>query len=234
MQQDQWPSQYFNDISLISHPIGLNYFWNTHRLKLYKTLYFIHILKSISEFLNNEKERSSEDRTFKKPEWWYANKNPSWFKWWDWFKNNQTMVPNDTSVWLYQIVKSTSCSTFRNNEGQNIQKVKHRLRPKKRVSARKLSMDLRISERNVRRIMKNDLGLRSYKKVIEPLLSNDQKSKQKNICKLDSNKFSKRRNYENSLFRWKTYVDMLMGVYNSQNDWMWAVGRADADKKGEH
>ena len=32
----------------------------------------------------------------------------------------------------------------------NIQKVKHRLRPKKRVSARKLSMDLRASKRNVR------------------------------------------------------------------------------------
>ena len=43
-----------------------------------------------------------------------------------------------------------------------IQKVKHRLRRKKRVSARKLSMDLRISERSVRRIMKNDLGLRPY------------------------------------------------------------------------
>ena len=32
----------------------------------------------------------------------------------------------------------------------NIQKVKERLRPKKRVSARKLSMDLRIFERSVR------------------------------------------------------------------------------------
>ena len=35
----------------------------------------------------------------------------------------------------------------------NIQKVKHRLRRKKRVSAPKLSMELGISERSVRRIM---------------------------------------------------------------------------------
>ena len=62
----------------------------------------------------------------------------------------------------------------------NIQKVKHRLHRKKRVSAQKLSMDLRISERSVLRTMKNDLGLRPYKKVIESLLSNDQKIKWKN------------------------------------------------------
>ena len=32
----------------------------------------------------------------------------------------------------------------------NIQKVKHRLRPKKRASVRKLSMEFRISERSIR------------------------------------------------------------------------------------
>ena len=64
----------------------------------------------------------------------------------------------------------------------NIQKVKHRLRRKKRVSGRKLSTELDISERSVRRIMKKDLGLRPYKKVIEPLLSNDQKIKRKKFA----------------------------------------------------
>ena len=64
----------------------------------------------------------------------------------------------------------------------NIQKVKHRLCRKKRVSARKLSMELGISERSVRQIVKNDLGLSPYKKVIEPLLSNDQKIKRKKFA----------------------------------------------------
>ena len=40
-------------------------------------------------------------------------------------------------------------------------------------------MELDISERSVRRIMEKDLRLRPYKKVIEPLLSNDQKIKRK-------------------------------------------------------
>ena len=113
-------------------------------------------------------------------------------------KRWRQMIRHSGSI---QIVKFTRWPTFRKNEGQNIQKVKHRLRPKKRVSARKLSMDFRISERSVRQIMKNDLGLRPYRKVIEPLLSNDQKIKRKNICKLCSNKFSKRGHYENSLFK---------------------------------
>ena len=83
-----------------------------------------------------------------------------------------------------------------------IQKIKQRLRRrKKRISARKLSMKLRISEKSVRRIMKNDLGLNFYKKVIEPLLSNGQKIKRKNICKLASDNFLERGHYENSLFR---------------------------------
>ena len=37
-----------------------------------------------------------------------------------------------------------------------------------------------ISERSVGRIMKKDVGLCPYKKVIEPLLSNDQKIKRSN------------------------------------------------------
>ena len=114
-----------------------------------------------------------------------------------------------TIKWWCQMIRHFGCiklssppdgPRFARTKG-NIQKVKHRLRPKKRISARKLSMELGISERSVRRIMKNDLGLRPYKKVIEPLLSNDQKIKRKNICKLGSNKFSKRGHYENSLFR---------------------------------
>ena len=63
----------------------------------------------------------------------------------------------------------------------NIQMVKHRLHPNKRVSAQKLSTELRISLKSVRRIMKNDLELRSYKIVIKPLLFNDQKIKQRNL-----------------------------------------------------
>ena len=43
-------------------------------------------------------------------------------------------------------------------------------------------MEFGISERNVRRIMKNDLGLRLYKVVIETLLSDGQKIKEKKVA----------------------------------------------------
>ena len=110
---------------------------------------------------------------------------------------------------LHQIVKSIRWSTFRKNKGKYSQG-KITFTPKERVSARKLSMDLWISERSVRRIMKNDLERRSYKKVIEPLLFNDQKIKRRNICKLGSKKFSKRRNNENSLFRWQILFTLMV------------------------
>ena len=83
---------------------------------------------------------------------------------------------------------------------ENIQKVKNRLRRKNGVSARKLSMKLSISATSVRRILTIDLGLKPYKKVIEPSLSDDQKVKQKKICKLGEKQFSKRGNHENPLF----------------------------------
>ena len=64
---------------------------------------------------------------------------------------------------------------------ENILKVKNCLRRKTGVSARKLSMELGISATNVRRILKIDLGLKPYKKIIEPSLSDDQKIKRKNL-----------------------------------------------------
>ena len=64
----------------------------------------------------------------------------------------------------------------------NIHKVKSRLRRKKRVSAGRRSMEFGISNRIVRRIMKNDLGLYLYKIVIELLLSDDQKIKWKKFA----------------------------------------------------
>ena len=111
-----------------------------------------------------------------------------------------------------------------------IQKVKYRLRPKKRVSARKPSMDLRISERSVRRIMKKDLGLRPYKKVIEPLLSDDQKNKRQKFANWFRTNFRKE-DTTRILFSDEKFFD-IDGVYNSQNDRVWAVDRADADEKG--
>ena len=99
---------------------------------------------------------------------------------------------------------------------ENIQNVKNRLRRKGQVSARKRSVELDISERSVRRILKVDLELRSYKKIFEPALSDDQK---KIVCELFSNNFRKEK-----LFSDEKLFDIDI-VYNYQNERVWTVDR---------
>ena len=71
-----------------------------------------------------------------------------------------------------------ACPRFVRTNG-NLQKAKYHLRRKRRVSARRLSMEFQISQTSVRRIMKSDLELHLSKIVIEPLPSDYQKLKRK-------------------------------------------------------
>ena len=71
------------------------------------------------------------------------------------------------------------CRYFIRTTG-NIGKVKYRLRRKKRVTARKLLIELGISDRSVRQIMKNAVRLHPYKIVTELLLSDDEWKKSAN------------------------------------------------------
>ncbi|CAF4593997.1 unnamed protein product, partial [Didymodactylos carnosus] len=111
-----------------------------------------------------------------------------------------------------------------------IQKVKSRLKCKKRVSSRKLASELDISRRSVQRILQNDLGLRAYKKIIEPFLTDTQKANRIKFANWIRNNFRKEETLK-FLFSDEKYFD-LNGMYNSQNDRIWAVNRAQANKKG--
>ncbi|CAF1373168.1 unnamed protein product [Rotaria magnacalcarata] len=113
---------------------------------------------------------------------------------------------------------------------ENIRKAKNRYRRKRRVSDRKLSMEPDISERSVRRILKNDLALRPYKKIVEPALSDDQKIKRKQFANWVQTNFRKEKTLK-ILFSDEKLFD-IDGIYNSQNERVWAVDRADADKRG--
>ena len=64
--------------------------------------------------------------------------------------------------------------------------------------------------------MKNDLELRPYKKVIEPLLSNDQKIKRKKFANWVRKNFRKE-DIMRILFSDEKFFD-IDGVYNYQND----------------
>ena len=74
------------------------------------------------------------------------------------------------------------------------------------------------------------MGLKPYKKVIEPCLSNDQKVKRKQFANWIRSNFRKEDTLQ-ILFSDEKFFD-IDGVYNSQNDRVWAVNRADADEKG--
>ena len=52
-----------------------------------------------------------------------------------------------------------------------IQKITKHNDGNKRVSARRIARELGISATSVRRILKEDLGLTAYRRVVEPLLS---------------------------------------------------------------
>ena len=64
----------------------------------------------------------------------------------------------------------------------NVERVKDRLRRKSRVSARKIATEFGILRISLRGILKNDIGLCPYKKLMEPLLSDDQRVKRKRFA----------------------------------------------------
>ena len=78
--------------------------------------------------------------------------------------------------------------------------------------------------------MKNDLGLRVYKIVIEPLLADDQKIKRKKFVNWIRTNFLKEDTIR-ILFSDEEFFD-IDGLDNSQNDRVWAGDHDDANKKG--
>ncbi|CAF1508915.1 unnamed protein product [Adineta ricciae] len=83
---------------------------------------------------------------------------------------------------------------------KTIQKIKTRLKRRKRVSSRKLAHELDISRTSVRRILTDDLGLRPCKKIIAPLMTDAQKAKRKTFANWIRTNFKKEDN-ENPVFR---------------------------------
>ena len=73
-----------------------------------------------------------------------------------------------------------------------------------------------MSATSVRRILKVDLGLKPYKTIIEPSLSDDQKIKRKKFANWVRNNFRKEETMT-ILFSDEKIFD-IDGIYNSQND----------------
>ncbi|CAF1504295.1 unnamed protein product [Adineta ricciae] len=113
---------------------------------------------------------------------------------------------------------------------KTIRKVKQKLDKKKTVSARDLAKDYGISKSSAHRILTEDLGLYAYKVQIEPKLTDEQKKKRKKFVNWIDNNFRKVDTMR-ILFSDEKLFD-LDGIYNSQNQRIWAASRDEADEKG--
>ena len=138
----------------------------------------------------------------------------------------RTMITNTGSL---DLSKPTGCPrTVRTK--QAIQKAKNRFKGSKTVSCRKLAASLTISRSSASRIIKEDLKLKSYKVIIEPLLTDEHKTKRKVFANWVRNHYRKEDTMR-FLFSDEKMFD-IDGVYNSQNDRVWAVDKEDAERKG--
>ena len=111
-----------------------------------------------------------------------------------------------------------------------IRKVKERLKRKPRQSARKLAKRLDISERSMNRIIKDDLHLHAYHVTIEPKLS-DLHKKQRLSFAYWVRKNLRIEDHRKILFSDEKYFSMD-GIYNRQNDRVYAASRDEADEHG--
>ena len=98
------------------------------------------------------------------------------------------------------------------------------------MSTRKLAKEMNTSRWSIPRILREALGCKPYKKTIQLKLTNLQKDKRVKFANWVSNNYSKA-DIKKWLFTDEKYFD-LDGIYNSQNDRVWAPSREEADRKG--
>ena len=108
-----------------------------------------------------------------------------------------------------------------------IQKVKDRLKRKKLVSAPKLALQLDILERNVCRILKDDLYFKPYQKIGQPLITDAHRAKRVQFANWTPNN-SHKVDTTRILFSDEKMFD-IDSVYNAQNKRVRVVDRATAN-----
>ena len=104
-----------------------------------------------------------------------------------------------------------------------IHKIKRKSKGGKRISCRKLSLEMDMSFSSAYRILRKDLEMKFYKKPVEPLLKDEHKAQRKKFANWVRKKFRKEGTMR-ILFSDEKMFD-LDGIYNSQNDGIWAVNR---------
>ena len=112
----------------------------------------------------------------------------------------------------------------------NISKLKYRLSHKKTVSTRRLAAEMNISRTSAQRMLRKDLGCFPCKKIKQLKLTDLQKRKRVKFANWVLNYYIKE-DTQKWFFSDEKYFD-LDGVYNVQNDRVWAISRAEVDRQG--
>ena len=99
------------------------------------------------------------------------------------------------------------------------------------LSTVKLADEMNLSETTVWRVLKKDLKLKPYKMTVQPLLTDQHKESRKRFANWIRTNFRKE-DMMKILFSDEKMFD-IDGVYNSQNERIWAANRMEADAKGD-
>ena len=111
-----------------------------------------------------------------------------------------------------------------------IVKVKKTFQRKARQSVHKMARQLGISERSLRRIVKEDLGLHGYRITIQPKLTDAQKQARITFGYWVRRSLTKA-SIRKILFSDEKYFT-VDGIFNRQNDRVYAASRTAADESG--
>ena len=110
-----------------------------------------------------------------------------------WETKRQCKAIRDTGS--IDLSSPSGCQTTIRTKGA-IEEITHRLERRKPLSSRRTTRQLGISRSSIRRILRNDLGLRAYKIQNELLLTNEHKEKRVKFAKWIRTNFRKENTME--------------------------------------
>ena len=111
-----------------------------------------------------------------------------------------------------------------------IQKIKRKSKGGKRISCRKLALEMDMSSfSRAYRILKKELKMKPYKKTVEPLLTDEHKAQRRKFANWARKKFWKEDTMRIPFSDEKMFD--LDGIYNSENNRIWAVNREEANRR---
>ena len=111
-----------------------------------------------------------------------------------------------------------------------IQRIKRKSKGGKRISCRKLVLEIDMSFSSAYRILRKDLKMKPCKITVKLLLKDEHKAQRKRLANWTRKKFWKEDTMR-IVFPDEKMFD-LDGIHNSENDRIWTVNREGANRRG--